>query len=181
MKCKVRVLMLVIWSCVSASALGECSRLWVQPDLGFSGAGLWIKKTCHNSTLALGVFTYRDEALFSSYVDRDTGLSVSPRVKTLSVLKVWDSSFGWGYADAGVGLGLASGDKAKNCSGEPGFLSTLYSCKIENVTTIGVPLHASAVLGRYVGIGLSVNTFLSLEGFLGASIGFSIPIGKFHE
>ncbi|WP_188151458.1 hypothetical protein [Teredinibacter waterburyi] len=179
MKTRSLLVCFMIFSLSSWEAYGECKRILIQPDLALNGSGVWIKKTCHKSTLALGAIKYRDGALFSSFIDRVTGESINPRLQTVNLLKVWNNSFGWGYTDFGLGVGIAHGEKARNCSSQPAFLGTLHRCKVDSISTIGLPINATAVVGKYVGIGFSANIFLSLEGVLGASAGFSIPIGKF--
>lgn len=109
----------------------------------------------------------------NSTSERDTNRAADP-FYALGVSKLYVGATRFGYVNIGLGLGVGSGDIASNC--ESKFLGK--TCDFEKKTLLGVPLHASIMFGKYFGIGLTVDAFLTTEERFGA-IAVSIPIGKF--
>lgn len=163
------------------NAHASCDRLWLQADLGVpSAVGLLLKRECDGQTLALGVSGHR-QSFLNSYTDRITGAE-NPDVKLLSVMKVWDIPYKWGYVDASAGLGYMRGEWGRNCEDAPrGWFSIYpsYVCDFEKVSSFAVPMQATAVLGKYLGIGVNLNLVIGFEGVSFVSTGFSVPIGDF--
>ena len=167
----------------SAFSYAEYEQVSVQLGVApFSGAyNIQFKALDKKSGWALVGAGYRQESLFTGYSDRETGMEFDPTFNTLAVSKLWSAPYAWGYADVGVGLGIGKGEWLDNCEDtEPDLLGSSRECDVHKGTRIGVPLQASAVFGKYVGIGVSLNVFIQKDK-MHSQLLFIIPLGKFTK
>jgi len=96
-------------------------------------------------------------------IDRATDLGVDSEIDVVSVLKTWNRSEGLWYADAGIGLGFASGKLGENCRKEGAGFGTRQICDISDISDIGIPIQLTASVGKIVGVGVGLSAFLSEE------------------
>jgi hypothetical protein len=158
------------------------NQTWVQLGSGFGAYSFQLKTVTENSGWSLEVAGYYPPTMFEdTIIDRDTNKEVDPMLKVLAVSKLWSSPVSWGYADVGFGLGIGSGSWTKKCK-EFGsdFLGSNYECDYHEGTRIGIPLQASVAMGKYVGLGLSLNAFVHSEDAQ-IRILFTLPLGKFTK
>lgn len=158
------------------------SQAWVQVGSGFGAFNLQFKTVTENSGWAFEVAGYYPPTMFEGVItDRDTNKEVDPMLKVLAVSKLWSSPFSWGYADAGFGLGVGTGSWTNKCKElDTSFLGTDYECDYYEGTRIGIPLQASVAIGKYVGLGLSLNAFVHSDDAQ-LRILFTLPLGKFTK
>lgn len=130
-----------------------CNRLWAQADVGFGGSGVLLKADCDPLDLAAGVIRYEKIDWFTHYSDRAGGRH-EPSIRVYSVMKMWNRPLGRGVVDVGLGIGYAEGEWFKNCGDEPGLLFGGKVCGVKDVSSLGIPLHASAAVGKGFGVGL---------------------------
>jgi hypothetical protein len=164
----------------SSFVYAEYDRAWLQLGSGFGTFNVQAKVENENSGWAYEAAAYyHEDFLLDSTVDRDNGEELKTMFKVLAVSKLWSAPFSWGYADVGIGLGIGQGSWKDNCSrlDDGGFFKT-DECDVKEGTRIGIPLQASAVIGKYVGLGISFNAFIPQDrthaGFL-----ITVPLGKF--
>ena len=184
MKGKVIVLILLISTSFSHA---EFDRAWVEFSAGYSGTSgaisLQLKTDNAGAGWALEATKYNHYSSVDSYVEQGdhSGEELEAQFKVLSVSKLWSKAANWGYADVGIGLGVGRGEWTENCS--PLNSSTSYfkktECDLKEATTIGIPLQASAVFGRYVGVGLSLHAFIQPDNVHKGIAMITIPFGAF--
>jgi len=163
---------------------------WVEISLGggsdFIGTNINAKYGDDISNWAVELGGYSGRNLFSHIEDRSNEAhDVHVGVTTLGLTKNWNKIMKWGYTEAGIGLGVAKGTWAKNCKTvkEPSQPYSLFSnsydvCDISDGIRLGVPIHATAVFGKYLGIGITAKAFITSEG-LHAGLMLTIPLGDF--
>lgn len=172
---------IVILLCFSGFCSADYDKAWVQLGTGLNGYNLQFKVLDNHSGWSLDAAMYNGSGVFSSLHDRETGLDVDPEFRIVGVSKIWAAPFRWGFADAGIGLGVGNGEWTDNCEKTGSvFISSIYECDLNKGTRVGIPLQASAVVGKYIGIGLSINVFLQ-EDHSHAIASLSIPLGKFTK
>lgn len=164
---------------IAGATHASCDRLWAQAEIGYRGAGALLKADCGSLDLAVGVIQYENVALFTSYHARATGRSADPSIKVFSVMKMWNRPAGWGLVDVGLGIGYAEGEWFENCKEDTALFMTSYICDVGDVSSLGIPIHASAAIGRNLGIGFSGNLFIGADGTNAGSLGVTVPLGKF--
>ena len=162
--------------------LPEFERVWLELGAGFHGFHTHLRATNKDNTgWSLNFSTFVDNVPFGSSIrDRATGELVSPRLSTLGVTRLWSKPYGWGYSDFGIGLGVGQHKLGENCETRPGYLINTKVCDIEEGFDFGIPLHASTTVGKYIGIGLSLNAFIGTSSRSGAIV-FVFPLGKFTK
>jgi len=172
----------------SSMAIADDKSYWLQVNGDIAGqSGIQLKmldRSVDRSTgYTLDLHRYSTtDGFFNSIVDRVTDSPIDSHINTVSVLKLWAINSRFSYLDFGVGLGVANGEWAVNCSDERStFLGSVADCDIEERTRLGIPLQVSAALGRYIGVGLFASTFITEESKPRFSLGLSVPIGNFHR
>ncbi|MDC2891183.1 hypothetical protein Q4575_17740 [Psychrosphaera sp. 1_MG-2023] len=169
-------------------ATAENTNSWLELSFGGGGEDLMGVKTNIKfgdlkSNWAIEFSNYEDFRILSYAKDRANDKILNPEVKTIAITKNWTSTKRLGYFEAGVGLGLAKGTWTSNCFTEKspsgGWGSSTYDlCDSVEGYRVGLPLHLSAVFGKYVGIGLTLNAFITSENsHLGVML--TIPLGDF--
>lgn len=172
----------LISSLFCSLSYADDNQTWVQVGSSYGAFNLQLKTVTDNSGWAFEVAGYYPPSMFgSTIIDRETNKEVDPMLKVLAVSKLWSSPFSWGYADAGFGLGVGTGSWTKKCK-EFGsdFLGSNYECDYYIGTRIGIPLQASVAIGKYVGLGLSLNAFVHSDDAQ-VRILFTLPLGKFTK
>ncbi|MBC6905921.1 hypothetical protein DWB84_10675 [Saccharophagus sp. K07] len=116
-------------------------------------------------------------------IEQNKWETFNPLFKTASVSRFISATSGWGYADAGIGLGVGTGSWTENCGSlqVDGLFFPIRRCDEKKGTLIGIPFYATAVLGRYAGIGLYVEAFYTQRLKTQVQAGIAIPIGKFTK
>ena len=170
-------------------------NIWAELSVGGGGELLGTKVNFKygndTSNWAFELAQYDELRILSHVKDRGNGSYVDVNLKTLGVTKNWNRIGKWGYTEVGIGLGAAEGTWAKNCTtvkeSAPASLSSWLSyasyhdvCDISDGVRFGIPLHASAVFGKYLGIGITANAFITNEG-LHAGFMVTLPIGDFTK
>lgn len=159
---------------------GETQHYWIQPDSSITGgAGAQIKGDVYSGKYSLNLHRYHTpgKGIIDGVVDKDTGQSVTPRYNTISVLKLWSAHFNKGYLDFGLGMGVGKGTWGEDCEESEGFFNDKH-CRIVEGEQLGLPWQASAVFGKYVGIGFSITGFLT-HTHSHVTGGITIPLGVF--
>lgn len=184
-----RFLPLVTFSllALSSTAHADNSNAWVELGLGatddFVTTSINIKVGDNRSNWALEFGGYGEMKFFSDGpLDRADNTSFDPEVYTLGITKNWNSIGKWGYLDAGIGLGVADGTWASNCESvinDSGWISDEY-CDSTSGLRPGIPVHVSAVFGKYVGIGVTLKAFITEED-AHAGVTLTLPIGDFTK
>lgn len=126
-------------------------------------------------------FSYEVEGLIfkEQYRDRSTGEMFDPQFNVLSLSKLYNKPFSLGYVDVGLGLGVGKGSWGEKCEDEPErFLSRGRLCDEKDGYQLGIPLQASFAFGKYVGIGVSANVFITKD-FTESRVMLTIPFGSF--
>lgn len=164
----------------SSSVFAEHDRAWLQLGSGLGAFNVQAKVENGDSGWAYEAAAYyHEDYLLDSTVERGNGRELKTMFKVLAVSKLWSAPFSWGYADVGVGLGIGQGSWKENCTGldDDVFFKT-DECDVKEGARIGIPLQASAVIGKYVGLGVSLNAFIQQDhkhiGFL-----IAVPFGIF--
>lgn len=124
-----------------------------------------------------------DEFLGNSHVDRNTLDKIEPEFRVYGISRFVSAPFKWGNADVGIGLGYGHGDWSENCKAndEGLFGTTTEQCELKSGSSIGIPVHASATLGRYVGVGVNIDVFFSYKLDPMVQVGLVIPLGLFAK
>ena len=177
----------------SSSVLSDCTRGFVQADLNispvflsnvknFSGSArtLSAKISCQDSTYALSVSSY---SLKSSHSDKrsvGTNKNIEQKIDVVGLLRFISGEAKFGFADVGVGIGIARGKDGYDCVHRATLVdSSVYECTEKEILTLGIPIQVSASFGKYIGLGVHMSFFHGFDGTEAGSIGLSIPIGKF--
>lgn len=156
-------------------------NLWLEISHSVSGTGINLKAVDDDFNWAIeGVVYY--SPMFTLYEDRDTQNIKTTKFTTLGVTKNWSLIGNWGYVDLGVGLGMGKGTWVTNCEkgSHSGLFGSTKFCDIHNGIRLGVPLHASAVFGNYLGIGISATAFIT-SGQTHANLMVTFPFGDFTK
>lgn len=164
----------------SSFIYAEYDRAWLQLGSGLGAFNAQAKLESENSGWAYEAAAYyHEDYLLNSTVERGNGKELKTMFKVLAVSKLWSAPFSWGYADVGIGLGIGQGSWKDNCSEleDEGFFKT-DECDVKKGTRIGIPLQASAVIGKYVGLGVSLNAFIQQDR-RHASFLITVPLGIF--
>lgn len=166
----------------SSTAYSEYNRYWIELSSGVvGGTTIKVKMREEHKGWALIYSTYDQELFFGQTdVNRETQEPINAKFNVYGVSRFFSSSFSWGYADAGIGLGCGNGTWSENCRDrkERLFGSSLQ-CDPKSGSTLGIPLHASASLGKYIGIGINIDIFLSPVSGNFTQVGIVIPLGLF--
>ena len=154
---------------------------WVQFNAGVRETyGVQFKHTVDGIGWSGGMLSFGQEFIFDTTIDRDSLQRVSPSVKVFEVSRLWTKPYGWGYADFGIGFGVAKGEWATECGYSTNSILFGRECDIENVTTVGIPIHTSFSFGRGAGIGMGLSYFYSSErSYKGFTL--AIPLGGFAQ
>ena len=165
----------------SQTANAEFNHFWVEAGDGLYGERILLKTTYDNSAWALGLYSFKPAEGFYGFspVDRNTGESLDPKFNAIGLSRMLSARFGWGYADVGIGLGIGKGSWFEDCkdSDSDGFSSDDL-CDLKEGTRIGIPLHASAVLGKFVGVGFGAGAFIQQDD-IHLQFGVVLPLGNF--
>lgn len=171
------IISFVIFS-FSISAEDNFEHLWVELGVGPQGVAINLKAVDDDFNWAIEGATYTDP-VYTSYQDRDTGNTFDFNVVTLGVTKNWSAIRRWGYLDAGIGLGAGKGTWAEDCGDSVStFLHTTEICDSTSTIKLGIPLHASVVFGKYLGIGLTANAFITND-VKSWNVMLTVPLGDF--
>jgi hypothetical protein len=153
----------VVLCSVSSSVRAEFENIWIELGAAIQGASISLKAIDDDFNWALESAIYT-EPMATSYQDRDTGKYINFSVVTLGVTHNWTSIGYWGYLDAGLGLGIGKGTWITDCGeSRRKFFSTTTVCESSSGFRPDVLLHASAVFGKYFGIGITANAFITLD------------------
>ncbi|WP_293751622.1 hypothetical protein [uncultured Paraglaciecola sp.] len=165
----------------SNSVQADYDNVWLELSHSLSSTGVNLKAVEGNFNWAIEGAVYYSP-IFTLYEDRDTQQTKSTTFTTLGVTKNWSSIGNWGYLDLGVGLGIGKGTWVTNCEkgSHSGLFGSTELCNIHNGIRVGVPLHASAVFGKYFGIGISAKAFIS-SGQSHANLMVTFPFGDFTK
>lgn len=180
-------LFLIIFLAFSPLCQADITNVWVETGLGGTGdhgaAMVNIKVGDSKSNWALEYAVYEDQSSFSTYVSRADNSEVEHKSKGLGITKNWTLMGRWGYIDGGLGLGVVKGSWLSDCtldSANSSFLSSVYECSEKSGYRPGIPVHATAVFGRYMGIGLTLSAFLTNE-HTHAGVFVTVPFGNFTK
>jgi hypothetical protein len=165
----------------SNSAQADYDNLWLELGHSLSGTSVNIKAIDDEFNWAIEGAVYYSP-LFTLYEDRETNETDNTKFSTLSMTKNWTLIGKLGYLDVGAGLGVGNGSWVTSCSEAKhgGFLTTTELCDVHEGTRIGIPLHASAVFGRYFGIGITARAFIT-SGQSYANLMITLPFGNFTK
>lgn len=189
-----RILKSVLVACLlmfSAVAHGQYDRYWFEMSAGFGVNGDVGGHTGHTFKLkfreastgfALIYSNYSGEGFLESAKDRESQEHLSPVFDVYGVSGFVSAPFKFGNMDAGLGVGYSNGDWIENCDdSESGWVGSSKSCDSKAVANIGIPLHASFSVGKYLGIGINADAFISADTKAVVLIGFVVPLGLFTE
>lgn len=168
----------------STTSYAEYDRYWLELSAGFAhGETLKLKARDGEMGWAL-IHSKYDESKFlgPANYNRATLEKLDTEYKVYGVSKFVSFPFNWGYAEAGLGLGYGNGSWSENCSDyEQSLFGTSQKCDLKEGGTFGVPFHASATFGRYIGIGVNMDVFLTLDRGTISQVGLVIPFGLFTK
>jgi len=119
-----------------------------------------------------------NQGFLSNIVDKESKEIVSTNLMSLALLRNWTLRSKIGYLNAGVGISYVKGKWGVSCRDYRDQFGTNQLCEIKKVSTVGVPIHISAIFGRHIGFGLFANALITSSTKSGL-IGISIPIGIF--
>jgi hypothetical protein len=160
------------------------SNVWVEFSVGgggdLVGASVNFKYGDEHSNWALEIGQYDEFSVFSSTEDRENAASTDVEVTTIGLTKNWNNIGKWGYSEIGIGIGVADGTWSSNCLpvNNNSSLSSRDVCDITDGVKFGIPVHASAVFGKYFGIGITAKAFVTSEdAHLGLMV--TLPFGDF--
>ena len=165
----------------STICYAQDKQQWIQLNAAplNSSYSVQFKHIENRSGWSVGMSVFEKDSFLTSTVDRSNQESIDPQVRVLEASKLWSIPFRSGFADFGVGLGVAQGEWSNNCSASaPSSILPVNECDIKNVSTVGIPLQASITLGRYAGIGLGFNYFMSSERSY-SLLSLTVPLGNF--
>lgn len=168
----------------STASQAEYDRYWLELSAGFAeGETLKLKARDGNTGWALIHSRYtEDKFLGPADFNRATLEKLDTEYKVYGVSKFISAPFNWGYAEVGLGLGYGNGSWSENCSDyEKSLFGISQKCDLKEGGTFGVPFHASATLGRYIGIGVNMDVFLTLDRGTISQVGIVIPFGLFTK
>lgn len=166
------------------SAYADYDKYWLEVSEGLQyGATIKLKVRDNDKGWALVHSKYTEEEFFgTTNFNRETKRRHDAEFKVYGVTRFVSMPFRWGYVDAGAGLGYGKGTWSENCEHyKDGFLGSSDICDLKDGSSLGIPLHASASWGKYIGIGVNVDVFLSLERETTAQVGLVIPFGLFAK
>ncbi|MDN3651479.1 hypothetical protein QWY77_01605 [Thalassotalea ponticola] len=166
----------------SSAAYCEYDSYYVEPSFSFAhGETLKVKARDENKGWALIYSKYtNDEFLGAGQYDRESFESLDAKFNVYGVSWVGSAPYSFGYADAGIGVGYATGTWVDNCEKyEQGLWGYSELCDLNDDSGIGIPLHASLSFGKYIGLGVNIDVFLSFDFKPIAQVGFVIPLGGF--
>ncbi|RXF04260.1 hypothetical protein [Pseudoalteromonas phenolica] len=169
---------------LSTTAHAEYDRYWLEISEGLQyGSSFKFKVRDNDSGWAFVHSKYTEEEFFgTTNLNRVTKARHDAEFKVYGVTRFVSMPFSWGYVDAGAGLGYGKGTWSENCEHyQNGFLGTSDICDLKDGTSIGIPVHVSASWGKFIGIGVNFDVFLSLERDTTAQVGFVIPFGLFTK
>lgn len=171
----------------SQPVLAEFDHYSIEPISGLDGQGFQIKVSNNVRGYALSFMSYEasDFSLFNRYYDRETGDQLDGRFSTLGLMRIFSARAKYAVADVGIGLGVGSGDWYTNCRESPSdvdqtslSLGRDHECDAHSGTQIGIPFQATAIVGRYLGVGVALQGFFSDKNNQ-FSVGFTLPLGTF--
>jgi hypothetical protein len=164
----------------TSSSFSEYDRTWAQLGSGFGMFNFQIKIDNENSGWAFEAAAYyHEDFLLDTTLEAGSEKDLETMFKVLAISKLWSAPFNWGYADVGIGIGIGQGDWKSKCRDidDESFFAT-SECDVRRGTRLGIPVQASVAIGKYVGLGLSLNAFIKQEdshaGFL-----VTLPLGNF--
>jgi len=143
----------------------EPARIWIETGRSILDSSYYYqaKYMRGNTGWALRGSKEVQDTIFSLVIDQITDVKFNPSYKTLSVLRLWGYPLSFGYADVGVGVGYAKGERSLDCSAITGIIAAIDQCEVKNFSAPGLSAQASFVFGRYAGLGGSVSGFYSKE------------------
>jgi len=184
MECMKTILFAIILFLFSTTSYAEYNRYWLELSAGLAkGETLKLKVRDDDMGWAL-IHSKYDENKFLGPADfnRVTLEKLDTEYKVYGVSKFISAPFNWGYAEVGLGLGYGNGSWSENCSDyKETWFGTSQKCDLKEGGTFGVPFHASATFGRYIGIGVNMDVFLTLDRGTISQVGLAIPFGLFTK
>ena len=168
----------------SVTSHAEYDRYWLELSTSFvEGSTFKLKARDGNTGWSLIHSRYtEDKFLGPADYNRATLEKLDTEYRVYGVSKFISAPFNWGYAEVGLGLGYGNGSWSENCTDyEESWFGTSQKCDLKEGGTFGFPFHASATVGRYIGIGVNVDVFLSLERGTVSQFGIVIPFGLFTK
>lgn len=175
-----KIILSIFLLSVTPSCLAEYDRTWLELGRGFwDSENVRFKIGDSRWGWAISYSKFSGSRLLTSYVNKHSQEILKPAFKTVAVSRFLSGTFGWGYADVGIGLAYGKGTWTDNCEYQSTSFVSRYHCDEKEGNAFGIPLHGSAALGKYAGIGLYADIFWSPELDTQGQIGITIPIGKF--
>jgi hypothetical protein len=156
------------------------AEYWVYSGIGYPVSSISINRTMGRWGLGLTYGSASREGpflSFDSYIDRDTGESLSNTgFQYLGATRSYKYSGSWWFLNTELGISYVNGTWTKNCDrGEPGFLGTQYKCDKADMTSPGLLIGASANIAKSFGVGLYWSVLVTQEVSI-YSGGINIPL-----
>ncbi|WP_370980345.1 hypothetical protein [Agaribacterium sp. ZY112] len=181
----------LLLSGLSLPTYAEIDRAWLELGMGTLGPSGKIKIANNNWGWSIGLTKYKDEIggyLHSTeYYDSDTLESFEPKMHVVDISRTWGKAGRFGYIDLSTGLAFANGVHSENCDKNrekeySGFFSrtTEKLCDKQEGNKVGIPLSATAAFGKYGGLGLQANAFVS-DGYIKGQVALIISLGAFTK
>lgn len=166
----------------SSHSFSNYEHTWIQTEAGLLGGTHFQINTVENNTgWAITYSNYQENIALTSHINRETGKPAETNLDALSISKTLAAPLSWGLINIGLGLGVSQGTWLENCSdNQQHFIGSSKLCDQRNGSQLGIPLHASAIFGRYIGIGMSLQAFVQ-EDRTFLDLTFLFPLGAFAK
>lgn len=167
----------------STAAYSQFDRYWLEVSGGVNGETVKLKVREGDQGWALLHSRYTEDGFFGPRnKNRETSKVHDTEFKVYGITKTYSMPYKWGYVDVGAGLGYGDGAWSENCEpSDGGFFDSRNVCDLKEGSSIGIPLHGAMTFGKYLGIGVNVDVFLSLERGSVTQVGLVIPFGVFTK
>ena len=168
----------------SSAAQCQYDRYWFEYSAGFYfGDTFKVKIREEHKGWALIYSRYDEGGAFgTTNLSRETFEPINANFNVYGISRFASAPFNWGYADVGIGVGYGDGTWSVNCEYyKGGFFGDSDICDMKDTSTFGIPLHASAAIGKYAGVGVNFDMFISLELDTFFQLGLVVPIGLFTK
>lgn len=152
---------------------------WLHLSMSVYGSGLGMSVTPRESKSIYSVqlMRHHEEDILSGSFANGRDYSLSGEVTEISLLKNWHGIASNSYANFGVGLGFATG-QWKEYYEEIGD-TEIRAYQRNDLSTIGLVIDFSAILGRKAGFGFYAHGFYG-DDISSTMLGFRIPLGRFN-
>jgi hypothetical protein len=159
-------------------AAKEKVGFWIEPEMGGSnlgispGLGLVIHKKLD---VIISVAAHSEFSLFSG--------AISDELIEYNLMLGKNKKSGLGYFFARAGLGYVNGRVKKHfvnrtsCGGLFNDIDCIYD--VEKVNSLGIPIEAGVIWGKYLGIGVKLHANISQQPVFGFKV--VTALGKFND